>query len=171
MLWTTVVLTLRLNTAEGDNTAATARLETIHRFAALTLNLSDDVPPSRYHYYALPKQPPPALPSQSSKKYSATTTKFTTTELEPSKSQKVLYESSENEDMTQRSSPSTSVRPTRPRFFKRTRPNLDATHLRPRQPPNPKKCSTSLLKMEIIHLLEGAGDYLPTTTTLELPYS
>jgi hypothetical protein len=134
MLRTTVVLALRLNTAEGDHTAGTARLETIHRFASPTLNLSDDVPPSRYHYYALPKQPPPALPSQSSNKYSATTTKFTTTELEPSKSQKVLYESSENEDMTQRSSPSTSVRPTRPRFKikKQARPHIDASHLRPR---------------------------------------
>ena len=53
-------------------------------------------------------------------------TKFTTTKLEPSKSGKVLYESSENEDMTQRSSPSTSVRPTRPRFTikKQARPHI-----------------------------------------------
>jgi hypothetical protein len=49
VLRTTVLLTLRLNTAEDDNTAGTAQLETIHGFASLTLNLSDDVPPSRYH--------------------------------------------------------------------------------------------------------------------------
>ena len=129
--------------------------KTIHGFASLTLNLSYDVPPSRNH---------PTTPYQSPHLHQRHKAPKNTQQRQQNSRRRSWSHQNPEKCSTSllKMKILVSARPRLPQsdllvlvFFKRTRPNLDATHLRPRGHQNPKKCSTSLLKMEITHLLRG----------------